>query len=185
MIRRGYWYLIAAAIVASGLFVPLDVARLVVLPLGMVWPVLVWSSLGVREVQKRTAPIIFALPYSLRHELCATWLVGVLIAVAMESTVILRLALVADWSSTLAALIGALFVPSFALALGCWSGTTKLFQALYLFIWYLAAVQGVIFIDFIGHSPQAVALGIPWIVAIFTLVLLITAALGRRHQLYQ
>ncbi len=179
------WYLGAAGIIVSALFVPLDMARLVVLPLAMVWPVLVWSSLGVREVRHHTAPIVFALPLPLRRQLLVTWLVGVLIALAMSSTVMARLALVGDWSASLAALIGALFVPSFAVALGCWSGTSKLFQAIYLFVWYLAAVQGVIYIDFMGHFPQTVAMGIPWIVAVATLGLLIAAAFGRRRQVRQ
>jgi hypothetical protein len=182
---RWYWYLIAAAIVVGALFVPLDIARLVVLPLAMVWPVLVWSSLGVREVQDHTAPIVFALPYALRRQLSVTWLVGVLFALAMASTVIARLALAGDWSSSLAALVGALFVPSLALALGSWSGTGKLFQAIYLFVWYFAAVQGVIYIDFMGHLPQTVALGIPWIVAAATIGLLVAAAFGRRRQVYR
>jgi len=179
------WYLVAASIIVSALFVPLDMARLVVLPLAMVWPVLVWSSLGVREVRHRTAPIIFALPFPLRRQLLTTWLVGVLTALAMESTVIARLVLVGDWAASLSALIGALFVPSLAVALGCWSGTTKLFQAIYLFLWYLASVQGVVFVDFMGHFPQTVALGIPWIVAMVTLGFLIAAAFGRRRQVWQ
>ena len=176
------WYVVAAGIIISALFVPLDIARLVVLPLAMVWPVLVWSSLGVREVQHRTAPIIFALPHPLRRQLLTSWLVGALVALAMASTVIVRLALAGDWAYSLAALIGALFVPSFAVALGCWSGTSKLFQAIYLFLWYLASVQGVFYVDFMGHFPPAVALGIPWIVALVTIGLLIAAAYGRQRQ---
>jgi hypothetical protein len=179
------WYVVAAGIAVSALFVPLDIARLVVLPLAMVWPVLVWSSLGVKEVRHRTAPIVFALPYSLRRQLLMTWLVGALVALVMASTVIARLALAGDWASSLAALIGALFVPSFAVALGCWSGTSKLFQAIYLFLWYLASVQGVVYVDFMGHFPPTVALGIPWIVALVTIGLLIAAALGRRRQITQ
>jgi hypothetical protein len=179
------WYLVAAGIIVSALFVPLDIARLVVLPLAMVWPVLVWSSLGVREVQHHTAPLIFALPFTLRRQLLMTWLVGVLIALAMASTVVARLTLAGEWAAALAALIGALFVPSFALALGCWSGTSKLFQAVYLFLWYLASVQGVVYVDFMGHFPPAVALGIPWIVALVTLGLLIASAFGRQRQVWQ
>ena len=179
------WYVVAAGIIASALFVPLNIARLVVLPLAMVWPVLIWSSLGVREVRHHTAPIVFSLPYPLRRQLLVTWLVGALIALAMSSTVIARLALAGDWTASLAALIGALFVPSFAVALGCWSGTSKLFQAVYLFGWYLAAVQGVIYVDFMGHFPQTVALGVPWIVALATIGLLIAAAFGRRRQVQQ
>jgi ABC-type multidrug transport system permease subunit len=178
------WYVIAAGVIASALFVPLNIAQLVVLPLAMVWPVLVWSSLGVKEVRHRTAPIVFASPYPLRRQLLITWLVGALIALVMASTVIVRLALAGEWAYGLAALIGALFVPSFAVALGCWSGTSKLFQAVYLFLWYLAAVQGVFYVDFMGHFPPAVALGIPWIVALVTVGLLIAAAFGRQRQIW-
>lgn len=180
-----FWYVVAAGIIVSALFVPLNIARLVVLPLAMVWPVLIWSTLGVREARHHTAPIVFSLPHPLRRQLLVTWLVGALIALAMGSTVIARLALAGDWTASLAALIGALFVPSFAVALGCWSGTSKLFQAVYLFMWYLAAVQGVVFVDFMGHFPQALALGVPWVVALATIGLLIAAAFGRRHQVRQ
>jgi hypothetical protein len=100
----------------------------------------------------------------------------------MTSTVIARLALAGDWAYSLAALTGALFVPSFAVALGCWSGTSKLFQAIYLFLWYLAAVQGVFYVDFMGHVSPAVALGVPWIVALVTIGLLIAAAFSRQRQ---
>jgi hypothetical protein len=179
------WYLVAVGIIVSALLVPLDIARLVVLPLAMVWPVLVWSSLGVKEMRDRTAPIVFALPHPLRRQLLMTWLAGALVALAMASTVIVRLALAGERAYSLAALIGALFVPSFAVALGCWSGTSKLFQAIYLFLWYLASVQGVVFVDFMGHFPLAVALGIPWIAAAVTIGLLIAAALGRRRQITQ
>jgi hypothetical protein len=179
------WYLGAAGIIVSALFVPLDIARLVILPLAMVWPVLLWSSLGVREVQHHTAPIIFALPHPLRRQAVVSWLVGVLIALAMQCTVVARLALAGEWAASLAALIGALFAPSLALALGCWSGTSKLFQAIYLFVWYLASVQGVIWVDFMGHFPRTVQLGIPWVVAILTIALLVVAAFGRRRQVWQ
>ncbi len=176
------WYLGAAAIIAGSLLVSLDIARLVILPLAMVWPVLVWSSLGVREVHYRTAPIVFALPHPLSRQLLATWLTGALVALAMASTVIARLALAGEWAACAAGLVGALFVPSLAVALGCWSGTGKLFQATYLFVWYLASVQVVVFVDYMGHLPQAVELGVPWVVAAATMLLLIAAAFGRRHR---
>jgi hypothetical protein len=43
-------------------------------------------------------------------------------------------------------------------------------------------VQGVFYVDFMGHFPPAVALGIPWIVALVTIGLLIAAAYGRQRQ---
>lgn len=180
------FYFAALCIIVASLITPVEITRLVILPLAMVLPVLVWSSLGVREVQQRTAPIVFALPHVLRRQLLATWLVGFFIALVMTSGVIVRLALVGDWASCAAVgVIGTLFVPSLAIALGCWSGSSKLFQAVYLFVWYLAAVQGVIFVDFMGHLPQTVMLGIPWLTGIVTIGLLIAATIGRQRQVYR
>ncbi len=178
-----WWYLIAAGILVSALVVPLELARFVILPLAMIWPVLIWGSLGVREVQHHTDPIVFALPYALRRQLSATWLVGVLLALGMSGAVIVRLALAGDWSSALAVLAGALFVPSLALALGCWSGSSKLFQAIYVFLWYCTSVQGWVWVDFMGHIPDTVALGIPWLVAMMTLGLIGAAVAGRQRQI--
>lgn len=178
-------YLVALGVVVVSLLTLMDITRLVMLPLAMVLPVLVWSSLGVREVQHHTDPIVFALPYALRNQLLVSWLVGLFVALVMASGVIVRLALIGDWSSCIAVIIGALFVPSLAIALGCWCGTSKLFQAIYLFVWYLAAVQGVVFIDFMGHFPQTVNLGIPWLFAIVAIGLLVVAAFGRQRQVYR
>jgi len=151
-----------------------------VLPLAMVWPVLVWSSLGVREVRHRTAPIVFALPYPLQRQLLMTWLVGALVALAMASTVIARLALAGDWNASLAALIGALFVPSFAVALAVGVGRANCSGHLSL-LWYLASVQGVsMWISWDIFASRGA--GIPWIVALVTIGLLIAAAFGRRRQ---
>jgi ABC-type transport system involved in multi-copper enzyme maturation permease subunit len=177
-------YLIALSVIVASFFTTIQITRLVMLPLAMVLPVLVWSSLGVREVQSHTDPIVFALPHALRRQLLVSWLVGLLVAFVMTSGVIVRLAFSGDWVSCIAVIIGALFAPSLAFALGCWSGSSKLFQAIYLFVWYLAAVQGVIYIDFMGHFPQTVALGIPWLVALATIGLLAAAAFGRQRQMY-
>jgi len=38
-------------------------------------------------------------------------------------------------------LVAALFIPSLALAAGVWTGSGKLFEVLYLSLWYLAGVQ--------------------------------------------
>lgn len=175
-------YLVALGVIIASTFTPMDLMRFVMLPLAMVLPVLVWSSLSVREVQYHTDPIVFALPHVLRRHLLASWSVGLLVALVMTVSVIVRFALFGDWLACIAAIIGALFVPSLAIALGCWSGSSKLFQAVYLFVWYLATVQGVVFLDFMGHFPQTVMLGIPWFVALVTIGLLIAAAFGRQRQ---
>lgn len=178
-----FWYIGALAILIASLAAPLEIGQLALLPLAWVWPVLIWSGLGVREVQHRVESITLSAPYPLRRHLPIIWLVGVLTALGMGSGVMLRALLAGDLGGLLAMGIGALFIPSLALALGCWSNTGKLFQAIYLFVWYLAAVQGVLPLDFMGHFPQIFSTGLPLFYAALTLVLLIAATLGRQRQI--
>lgn len=180
-----FWYAGALVIIVASLVAPLEIGRLALLPLAWAWPVLIWSGLGVREVQHRTESMVFCAPYPLRRHLPIIWLVGVLLAVGMGSGVMLRTLLAGDFGGLLAMVVGALFIPSLALALGCWSSTGKLFQAVYLFTWYLAAVQGVLPLDFMGHFPQISSTGLPLFYAALTIVLLASAAFGRRRQIMQ
>jgi hypothetical protein len=52
-----------------------------------------------------------------------------------------RLLIGGDWPGFSGWLAGALFVPTFALALGVWSGSSKLFEALYTLWWYVLNVR--------------------------------------------
>jgi hypothetical protein len=74
---------------------------------------------------------------------------------------------------------GALFIPSLALASGVWSGTSKLFEILYILIWYLGPLNKVTELDFIGsHSSGSPQFFIP-----FSIALIAFAILGRSRQL--
>jgi len=182
---RWWWYLVAVALLGVSVFVPLDLAHLIVLPLAWIWPLMLWSAMGAREVSHHVEPIVFAVPFPLRRQLPVSWLVGVLIALLMGIGIIVRLALAGQGVAMLAVIVGVLFVPSLALAMGCWSGGSKLFEATYLFFWYMAAVQSVPQLDFMGRFPQTISGGLTWFYAGLTVLLLGVALLGRQRQLRQ
>lgn len=188
------WYLGALGIIGAALFLPdlssadfpltpVDVAHYVLLPLAWLWPLTLWSGLGAREVRARAEALVLAGPYPLRRHLPMVWLVGVLIALVMSSGVGVQLALAGRWAALAAVGVGAFFVPTLALALGCWSSGNKLFEGAYLFFWYMAAVHGVPHLDFMGRVPLALAAGMPWVYAGLTVVLLGLAVLGRQRQI--
>jgi hypothetical protein len=182
---RWWWYLVALGLIAGSLIAPLQIAHLVVLPVAWIWPLGVWSAMGTREVRHRTEPLVLSGHQPLRRQFVALWGVGVLVAVTMGAGVMLRLALSSAWASLAALMIGAVFVPTLALAMGCWSGTNRLFEAVYLFFWYLVAIQDVPYLDFMGRIPEMIGMGIPWIYAGVVIVLFGMALLGRRRQMIQ
>lgn len=177
------WYVGAVGLVGAGFLVPLDLAHMAVLPLAWLWPLTVWSSMGTREVRHQTEQIVFSTPYPFQRQLLVTWLVGMLIALAMSSGIVARMGLAGQWSPLVAVCIGALFVPTLALAMGCWSDGSKLFEAFYLFVWYMASVHGVPHLDFMGRVPGARYWGVPWVYAGLTILLIGAAVAGRRRQI--
>jgi len=188
------WHAGAVALIGTALLIPdlstgelqltsADLAQLIVLPLAWVWPLALWSGLGAREARYRVEQMVLSAPYPLRRHLPMTWLVGVLIAFVLSSGVWIQLVLVGRWASLLALVIGAVFVPTLALAMGCWSNGSKLFEGTYLFVWYLASVHLVPYLDFMGRIPAAVDAGIPWLYAGLTLVLIMVSLSGRRRQI--
>ncbi len=181
--RSWLWYLVAAAIVVVSWLLPLDDAHLIVLPLAWVWPLTLWSAMGTREVRHHAEQLVFSAPGALGRQLPVTWVVGVSIALGMGSGVILRCLFAAQWTSLLGVLTGAAFVPALALAMGVWSGGSKLFEGAYLFGWYLAAVVGVPLLDFMARSPDSFASGIPWLYGGLTVLLWGAAAGGRMRQI--
>lgn len=181
--QRWWWYAVALGLLAAGLAAPLASARAVVLPLAWIWPLLLWSALGSREARYATDGLVFSAARPLSRQLPAAWAAGVLLAMAAGGGVALRLALSGDWMGLGAWLVGALFIPTLALALGVWSGGGKLFEVVYLLLWYLGPMEHVPMMDFVGSVPAAVRAGMPLIYLAATGLLGLAAVAGRKRQL--
>jgi hypothetical protein len=178
-----WWYVVMAGLALVSLFASLDQVRRFFLPLAWIWPILSWSAMGVREVRHHTEQLVFSAAHPLRRQFLATWLAGVIVAVLAGSGAALRLVLAGDWAATLAWVVGALFIPTLALALGVWSGSGKAFEVVYTVLWYAGPMNRVPALDFMGALEESVANGIPFYYLALTAILLGLAVMGRIRQL--
>jgi hypothetical protein len=80
----------------------------------------------------------------------------------MGSGAALRFVITGAWMSLFAWIVGAMFIPALALALGVCSGSRRLFEMVYLLWWYLA-FNGIVALDFIGITPESLERGNPWL----------------------
>ena len=80
-------------------------------------------------------------------------------------------------------LVGALFIPTFALALGIWSGTGKPFEILYTLLWYVGPMHAIPQLDFMGSAPATAVTHFPFVYLALTAMLAVAAVAGRRRQL--
>ena len=177
-----WWYLVAAGLFATCFFAPLPVSRGFMVA-AWIWPLLIWSKMGTRERLFRTDQLVFSTAHPLRRQLPACWLAGVLIAVMTGGGTGLRLVMAGDQLGLLAWTAGALFIPTMALALGVWSGSSKLFEVLYLFLWYLGPANRLGALDFMGVTGPLLPSRTPLIFLLVTAALAVFALFGRQRQI--
>jgi hypothetical protein len=194
--RRWWWYVVALGLILVALYLPTAETRQIVLPFVCIWPLLIWSQLGNREVQYRTEQLVFSAAFPLRRQLVATWTAGFVLTLMAGSGVLVRLILASDWRATLSVVVAAAFIPAAALALGIWSGGSKLFEVLYLLLWTLGPMNQMVAalgfplvadqfmaFDYIGSSDAAISAGVPLYYAGSTILLWVLALIGRKRQL--
>jgi hypothetical protein len=103
----------------------------------------VWSEMGTRERRYGTAPLLFSTPRPLGRPLAAGWLAGAALALLLVAPVVVRSLIVGQAPAALALVIGAGFVPALAMAAGSLTGGRKLFEVLYLLLWYVGPLNQV------------------------------------------
>lgn len=177
--QRWWWYIAAAGLIIACFANPSATTREIVLPMAWIWPILIWSAIGNREVHNNVQQLTFSSASPLWRQLPAQWIAGFLVTLLMSIGAILRYTIDGDTVALLALFSAAFFIPSLALASGVWSGTSKLFEILYMVIWYLGPLNKVPGLDFIGSHSN----GYPQIFLPFSAALIVFALYGRMRQI--
>jgi hypothetical protein len=178
--HRWWWYVVAAGLFVASLSSPLNAVRGGVAIAALIWPVLVWSQMGTREARFNTASLIFSSERSLWRQLPAVWIAGIIVAAITNGGLAIRLLIARDHPALLAWMACTLFVPSLALALGIWSGTSKVFEAVYTVWWYMGPAHHMPGLDFLGTTPDSTRITLYLLMAAG---LLAAAYAGRRAKL--
>jgi hypothetical protein len=177
---RRWWYAGAVGMLVGQLVSPEPNLRMGFLLAAWIWPVLLWSQMGCREARYATSALLFSSERSLSRELPALWTAGVLVALLTGGGIGVRLLLGASWHGFAAWFAGALFIPSMALALGIWTGSSKAFEAIYTVFWYIGPAHHIPGLDFMGTTQASSS---PELYAVATIALLAVSYWGRRARL--
>jgi len=185
LMLKGYHnilYILALGIIVTQLVIPFEPARHISVAAAMILPISCWSAMGTRETRYNTAQLLFSSPYPVSRQFPISWFAGVTIALLMLSGMIIRTVLGGEWSHLLTLLSAALFTPSLALAFGTVTGSRKLFEVIYLFMWYVGAVEKLKPLNFLGTSEDAVTTDIYLSYLCLAMALFIIAILTRKRQ---
>ncbi len=181
--QKWIWFAGTMGLIIAGFVLPTDTALTYLLPAAWIWPLMIWSPLGSREARHHLEKLVFSAAHPLRRQLPATWLAGALIAALMVSGLLLRLTLAGEWLLLVGMAVGILFIPSLALAMGVWSGGSRLFEFVYLLWWYLAFNNVAAFDFMFRSSPLSTKMMLVYMG--LTAVLLTVAFIGRWGKFQQ
>jgi hypothetical protein len=177
---RWWWYTGAAGLLVGQIVSPEASVRSGFLLAAWLWPILLWSQMGCREVRYSTGALLFSSERSLSRQLPALWTAGVLLTLLTGCGVGIRLLLAGNWHSFAGWLAGAFFIPSLALALGIWTGSSKAFEAFYTVWWYIGPGHQMPGLDFMATTPASSS---PGSYAAAAGILLLAAYWRRRQSL--
>jgi hypothetical protein len=181
---RWWWFLVAAALIVAGALLPSETARKYLLPFTWLWPILIWSALGTREARHHTAGMVFSTAHPLGRQLPAIYAAGVVVTALTGSGIAFNFLRAGDVASLLTWAVAVLFIPSLAIALAVWSGGSKLFEVVYIALWYAGPMnQFLPQLDFMGASDKAFALGTHLIFLLATVILMGMALIGRQRKI--
>ncbi|WP_028595421.1 ABC transporter permease [Paenibacillus assamensis] len=181
--QKWWWYAVAILFIVGDLLLPLDIVRSMLGPLTWVWPILIWSSMGVRELRNNTRDIVFSSMNPLERQLPATWCAGFIIALGTGIGLGIKLLYEGDLGSLFAWFVGAMFIPTLALSLGIWTRSNKTFEVVLLVLMFVGVMNQLQVFDFMGSMESSVQKGMPIIYLVITIILLVAAVLGRRNQI--
>ena len=181
--RHWFWYAIAIGLPVAQLLAPFNIARMYLTPAAMVWPLVIWSSMGTRERRYNTGPMLFASPNPITRQFPAVWLSGVLVALAAVGCMALRSVATGHVSYAATLVLAAFLVPSVSLALGTMSGSKKLFEVLYLMIWYIGSIDQLAPLDLLGTTDASIAAAKSGLLCLVLLISLWLAFSARKIQI--
>jgi hypothetical protein len=148
------WHAVAATLIIVQTAVPYTVLRQYIMPIAWIWPVGVWSSIGCRERMFNTESLVFSSAHPFTRLLPAIWLAGLAITALCGIGGISRALLNGDtnYLSVLGAAV--VFIPTMALFFGSLSGGNRLFEIVYVFLWYLGPINRMPTLDFLSTTSE-------------------------------
>jgi hypothetical protein len=157
-----WWKLAAAGLMVAGFVAPLAMARTGFVSAALIWPLTTWSALGHRESRHHTEGLVFSTPRPTFRVFLAQWVAGTLCAIAIGLGPLVRGVMTGDTLLVAAQFAGSMFVPALALACGAWSGSARLFEVIYVLVWYAGPLQRASFLDYTGMHGTTPSRVLAW-----------------------
>jgi hypothetical protein len=170
--QPSWWLLVLVGAALAGIWQP-DA-----LLLGWIWPLVAWSALGCRAERDGTLPLLLSTPGGVLRPVVAAWGAGAVLAAFAGLGTLARSTL--DPVAAVAFAAGCAFIPALALACGSWTRSPRLFEVVWLLVWYVGLVNRAPGLDVVRtRSPLVIS---AWFASAAALLALAVAGRARARR---
>jgi hypothetical protein len=177
-----WWLAGAIGLTIAMAVAPLDIVTRFILPVAFIWPLERLSSLGARERIWNVADILGATRGFAARTLFAQWGCATLLGSLLCIGYIVRLTFTGDPVGALACIAVAAATAAVALTMGALTGTPRLFEAVYLIVWYVGPINHLPLLDY-SQATVTAPLALLAIAGALSVGFLSMAALARATSL--
>ena len=168
-----YWLLGILVLNIIQLSVDRQLLNTVFLPVSWLWCLLIISQLGQKEKQANTLELITYSSQSTILQRLASYCSGWILLFLASTGSVLRFVASADYLLLIQLMVAISFTISLAIFCGRYSGSKRLFEALYPALWYMGPIQAAVYVDFFGvNSQKSWQLGMPCVFFVIAVALL-------------
>lgn len=151
------WMLISIGALTACLFMDMETVQVYVMPLLMLWFINVFSSMGSREYQHGVLTAISVMPNGRLKQVLFSWMSGICMSMMLTCPILLRMLFAGQVNGVGACLAGAIFIPSFALFMGEFTRTKRVFEMSFI-VWTYIILNDATAFMYMGIHPEVVSL---------------------------
>ncbi len=176
-----WWYVGIVGLNLLAIVIPESVTVKFILPLCWIFPIFILSAQGVREYTHKTSEIIFSCMGTLRFQFTAMMLSGVIVTALCGIGPITKFLISGNQTGSFSWLMAIFFIPFFATCCGVWSKTPRLFEGIYIVLWYIGPINGLLYFDFMGVVNGSAEKGMPIVFGVIALISLVLSLIQRKY----
>ncbi len=136
--RPIWWYAVVLGLWVAGVATDPVIAVKWIVPIAWLWGLTTFSEHGARAEIHDTRTLLDSAPSPLLRQLPVQWIAGALAALILVTPLLVKLLVLGETGTAAQVMVGAGFVSALALALGSLSGGPRLFELVFLMLWYVA-----------------------------------------------
>ena len=146
-------------------------------------PIALWSKLGIYEAHFKTAPVLYSASRGIAKHTLIQYLSAVMISTVFSFGLVVKAIYLQEYALLMVLFTSLFFFPALSFLLGAIAKTQKLFEVLFLVIWYIGPLRVHPYFDQLFQLPGRELLQISLILIVLGGLCLMMAMVSRSIQL--